>query len=59
MKYVLNMHIFYFMQLSYALVLEHNLFYITYTLSFVIIKKGEIADSKIDFDNHKTLKYNY
>ncbi len=63
MKYVLNMHVFYFMQLSYALVLEHNIFYIAHTPSFVIIKKGETDDPKIelkiDFDDHKTLKYNY
>ena len=48
------------MQLSYALLLEHNIFYIiAYTPSFVIIKKRETDDPKIDFDDHKTLKYKY
>ena len=63
MKYVLNIYVFNFMQLSYALVLEHNIFYIAHTTSFVIIKKGETDDPKIelkiDFDDHKILKYNY
>ncbi len=63
MKYILKIYIFYFKQLSYALLLEHNIFYIAYTPSFVIIKKGETDDPKIDlkidFDDHKTLKYKY
>ncbi len=44
----LNIYVFYFMQLSYVLLLEINIFYIAYTPSFVIIKKGEIDDPKID-----------